>query len=48
MQKADHPPKKEALKEPDFLKDLTFEEEIYNYSVVEYNKLLDARPWSKE
>lgn len=32
----------------DFLKSISLDQEIYNYSEVEYNKLLDDKPWNKE
>lgn len=33
---------------PDFLKSIALDQEIYNYSEVEYNKLLNDKPWNKE
>jgi hypothetical protein len=48
MDKAEVSKKKEAINDLDFTKNLTFEEEIYKYSVEDYNNLLDAKPWRKE
>ena len=40
--------KKGELANFEFTKSMAFDEEIYSYSEVEYNKLLEEKPWKKE
>lgn len=48
MDKVPEPKNKDMMKDIEFMRNISFEEEIYKYSVEEYNNLLDAKPWKKE